>query len=266
MISRDAARPSQTRSRPTIDYLGAALLAAALSAIVLVASLGGTTWAVGLGADGARRGRRGRCCSACSSLVERRAREPVLPLSLLRDEVFRVAALLSLIVGFALFGSVTFLPLFFQTVFHASPTGGRAAADPADGRARARLGHLGAADRDDRALPALPDRRHGADDGRACSCSRGSGSARARWRSTARCSCSGLGLGLTMQVLVLAVQNAVAYEVLGAATSGVTLARGIGGSFGAAIFGTIFTTGCARELAGRAARRRSARRSPAAGA
>lgn len=55
--------------------------------------------------------------------VERRAREPVLPIAVLSDEVFRIAGLLSLIVGFALFGSVTFLPLFFQTVFHSSPTG-----------------------------------------------------------------------------------------------------------------------------------------------
>jgi hypothetical protein len=51
-----------------------------------------------------------------------------------------------------------------------------------------------------------------------------------------------------MQVLVLAVQNAVDYAVLGAATSGVTLARGIGGSLGAAVFGTIFTTRLRAEL------------------
>ena len=68
----------------------------------------------------------------------------------------------------------------------------------------------------------------------------------------------GLGLGMVMQVLVLAVQNAVDYAVLGAATSGVTLARGIGGSIGAAVFGTIFTS---RLRVGAAQRdRRSARR------
>ena len=83
----------------------------------------------------------------------------MLPLSLLKDEVFRIASLLSLIVGFALFGSVTFLPLFFQTVFHASPTERGAAADPAAGRPRVRVGPLRPADLDDRALPPLPDRR-----------------------------------------------------------------------------------------------------------
>ena len=71
---------------------------------------------------------------------------------------------------------------------------------------------------------------------------------------------------MTMQVLVLAVQNAVDYEVLGAATSGVTLFRGIGGSLGTAVFGTIFTTRLASELTGalpaaaRGASSRAARR------
>jgi MFS family permease len=58
----------------------------------------------------------------------------------------------------------------------------------------------------------------------------------------------GLGLGMVMQVLVLAVQNAIDYSVLGAATSGVTLARGIGGSIGAAVFGTIFSSRLRAEL------------------
>ena len=68
-----------------------------------------------------------------------------------------------------------------------------------------------------------------------------------------------------MQVLVLAVQNAVDYEVLGAATSGVTLLRGIGGSLGAAVFGTIFTSRLARELQRRAARAARRTRSPSGG-
>jgi MFS family permease len=58
----------------------------------------------------------------------------------------------------------------------------------------------------------------------------------------------GLGLGSVMQVLVLAVQNAVGYRELGAATSGVTLFRGMGGSLGAAVFGTIFSSRLASAL------------------
>ena len=61
----------------------------------------------------------------------------------------------------------------------------------------------------------------------------------------------GLGLGMVMQVLVLAVQNAVPYELLGVATSGSTLFRQIGGSIGVSIFGAIFANRLAAELAER---------------
>ena len=54
---------------------------------------------------------------------------------------------------------------------------------------------------------------------------------------------------LVMQVLVLAVQNAVAYSQLGVATSAATLFRSIGGSLGTAIFGAIFANRLASELA-----------------
>jgi EmrB/QacA subfamily drug resistance transporter len=229
-----------TRTRPAIDYLGAGLLAAALSSFILVASLGGTTWAWG-SPQTVITALAGGVLLVLFGLVERGAIEPVLPPSLLRGEVFRVAGLLSLIVGFALFGSVTFLPLFFQTVFHSSPTGaglrliplmggllvtsvlsgqlitrtGRYRAFPIAGTAIMTIG-LVLLSRLDVATNALV--------------------------ADAYLLVLGLGLGLVMQVLVLAVQNSVDYSVLGAATSGVTLARGVGGSFGAAIFGTIFSS------------------------
>lgn len=228
------------RTRPSIDYLGAGVLAAALSAIVLVASLGGTTWAWG-SAQVVIVAAAGVLLFGVFVQVERGAREPVLPLSLLRDEVFRVAGLLSLIVGFALFGSVTFLPLFFQTVFHSSPTGaglrliplmgGLLLTSVVSGRLISRTGRY-------RRFPIagtfvmtvgllLLSRL------RVMTSS---------VEADGYLLVLGLGLGLVMQVLVLAVQNAVAYSVLGAATSGVTLARGIGGSIGAAVFGTIFSS------------------------
>ena len=57
----------------------------------------------------------------------------------------------------------------------------------------------------------------------------------------------GLGLGMVMQVLVLAVQNAVPYDMLGVATSGSTLFRSIGGSLGTAMLGAIFSGRLAAE-------------------
>ena len=112
---------STRRGRPSIDYLGAGLLASGLSAIVLVTSLGGTTWAWS-SAQVFLVGAAGIVLIAAFLAVERRAREAVLPLALLRDRIFAVAGSLSLIVGFAMFGSIAFLPLYFQTVDAASPT------------------------------------------------------------------------------------------------------------------------------------------------
>ena len=61
------------------------------------------------------------------------------------------------------------------------------------------------------------------------------------WESSLYMLVLGLGLGLVMQVLVVAVQNAVPYRFLGTATSAATFFRSIGGSFGVAVFGAIFT-------------------------
>jgi EmrB/QacA subfamily drug resistance transporter len=228
------------RSRPAIDYVGAGVLASALSAIVLVASLGGTTWAWGspqtvLVAAG------GVLALGVFLAVERRAREPVLPFAVLRDEVFRVAGPLSLIVGFALFGSVTFLPLFFQTVFQSSPTGaglrliplmgGLLVTSIASGRLISRTGRYKLFPIAGTAVMTV---------GLVLLSRLGLNTSPVA--ADAYLLVLGLGLGLVMQVLVLAVQNAVDYSVLGAATSGVTLARGVGGSVGAAVFGTIFSS------------------------
>lgn len=173
--------------------------------------------------------------------AESRAREPVLPLELLRDRLFVVCGTLSFIVGFALFGSVTFLPLYFQTVDGASPTGaglrlvamiggllvmsilsgqlisrtGRYKVFPVMGTALMAIGLVLLSRLDVGASVLI---------------------------ASAYLLVLGLGLGAVMQVLVLAVQNAVDYSMLGAATSAVTLARGMGGSLGTAVFGSIFTS------------------------
>jgi EmrB/QacA subfamily drug resistance transporter len=237
---------ASVRSRPAIDYLGAGVLASALSAIVLVASLGGTTWAWG-SAVTVLVGATGVVLFGVFLAVERRAREPVLPISVLRDEVFRIAGLLSMIVGFALFGSVTFLPLFFQTVFGSSPTGaglrlvplmgGLVFTSVLSGRVISRTGRYKMFPIAGTAVMTLGLfllSRLKVDTSSAA--------------ADVYLLVLGLGLGMVMQVLVLAVQNAMDYSVLGAATSGVTLARGIGGSIGAAVFGTIFSSRLRGEL------------------
>jgi EmrB/QacA subfamily drug resistance transporter len=236
------------RVRPVIDYLGAGLLASGLSAIVLVTSLGGTTWpwtaprTVLTGAFGV-------VALVAFAFVERRAVEPILPLMLWRERVFAVAGGLSLIVGFALFGAVTFLPLYFQTVDAASPTEsglrllplmlGVLVTSIGSGQAISRLGRYKAFPVAGTAVTAV---------GLFLLSRLGAGTS--TMTASLYLLVLGLGLGLVMQVLVLAVQNAVPYAVLGAATSGVTLMRGIGGSVGTAAFGSIFTHRLTDQLTG----------------
>ncbi|HUB73534.1 MAG TPA: MDR family MFS transporter [Solirubrobacteraceae bacterium] len=236
------------RGRPSIDYVGAALLACGLSAIVLVTSLGGTSWAWG-SPQVALVGALGVALIALFCVAERRAREPVLPLALLRDRVFAVGGSLSLVVGFALFGSVTFLPLYFQTVDLASPTAaglrlvpmmaGLLVTSILSGQLISRFGRY-------RVFPIVGTLLMSAGLVLLSRLDVGTSTLTAALFLLVL----GLGLGSVMQVLVLAVQNAVDYSVLGAATSSVTMLRGIGGSLGTAIFGTIFSTRLAGQLRG----------------
>jgi EmrB/QacA subfamily drug resistance transporter len=234
--------------RPVIDFLGAGVLASGLSAIVLVASLGGTTWAWG-SAQTVAVGALGVVLLALFAVVERRAAEPVLPLRLLRDRIFAVAGAESLIVGFALFGSVTFLPLYFQTVDAATPTGAGLRLIPlmlgvlvmsiVSGQTISRTGRY-------RAFPIAGTALMSVGLLLLSKLSIGTSALQADLSLLVL----GVGLGSVMQVLVLAVQNAVDYSVLGSATSGVTLFRGIGGSLGAAVFGTIFSSRLTSQLKG----------------
>jgi EmrB/QacA subfamily drug resistance transporter len=234
--------------RPAIDYAGAALLGGALSAIVLVTSLGGTSWAWG-SSQVILLGALGIALLVGFLLIERRAKEPIIPFSLLRNRVFAVAGPLSLIVGFAMFGSITFLPLYFQTVDAASPTGAGLRLIPLmvglltmsiiSGQLITRWGRY-------KPFPIIGTALMVVALALLSTLNVGTGLATVALFLVLL----GLGLGSTMQVLVLAVQNAVEFSILGAATSAVTLARGLGGSLGTAVFGTVFTTQLRSHLRG----------------
>jgi len=234
------------RVRHAIDYVGAGLLAAALSGVVLLADLGGTTYpwtspvSLGLVAVAV-------VATIGFLFVERRASEPVLPLRLFANRAFWVASTVGFVVGFALFGSVTYLPLYLQVAKGATPTGsglqmlpqmaGMLLTSIASGQIISRTGRY-------KIFPLL-----------------GTGimtvglfllSRMTVETSTLAASgimlVMGLGLGMVMQVLVIAVQNAVDYGDLGVATSGATLFRLIGGSVGTAVLGAIFALRLAGEL------------------
>jgi len=223
-----------------IDYLGSALLVAAVSCLLLVTVWGGTEYPwgsptiVGLAAAGA-------ALIAAFVLQERRAREPVLPLRLFRDPVFSVSNGTSFIVGLAMFGVIIFVPLYLQVVNGASPTRSGLLLTPlmlglivgtvGSGRLITRWGRYRVFPITGMAITTVGLyllSRFDADT--------------SRLLQSLYMAIVGLGIGLVMQVLVLAVQNAVAARDLGTATSATAFFRSMGGAFGVAIFGSIFNS------------------------
>jgi EmrB/QacA subfamily drug resistance transporter len=235
------------RAGHRVDYLGTLLMAAGVSCVILFLSLGGTTqpWgsprSVALAAAGV-------VLLVLFVLVERRAAEPILPLRLFRNRVFAVASAVGFIVGFAMFGAITFLPLFLQVVNGASPTasglqlaplmGGLLLTSTISGQIITRTGRYKPFPIAGTLIMAIGF----------FLLSRMDPQTSALTRSLSML-VVGLGLGMVMQVLVLAVQNAVEYRELGVATSGATFFRSIGGSFGVAVFGTIFSNRLQTTLA-----------------
>lgn len=234
------------RVRPRLDILGMLLLATASTCLVLLTSWGGTEYAWG------SRTILGLAAGAAGTtllflVVENFAAEPVIPLRLFRDSIFNISGLVGAVIGVALFGAASYLPTFLQMVDGASATesgllvlpmmGGIVGASIISGQLISRTGHY-------RIYPILG----------------GAISAVGMWllsklgTDTPRLDYSlwmavlGAGIGLVMPVLVLAVQNAVDPADLGTATSANNYFRQIGGSVGAAIFGTLFTNRLAHAL------------------
>jgi len=230
-----------------IDYLGTVLLAASATSVVLLTSWGGTTYpwlspeVFGLGAAAV-------ILAIAWWLSAGRAMEPVLPRRLFRNPVFSVSAGISFGAGFALFGATAFLPLYLQVVRGVTPTIsgvyllpmvlGLLLTSVASGQLISRLGRYKAypiigtaamtlalyllSTLTETTTPVVMD---------------------------VYFAVLGCGLGLILQVLVIAVQNSADYADLGTATSSVTFFRTIGGSFGVAIFGSVFSSRLAANLA-----------------
>ncbi|MGW3354898.1 MFS transporter [Streptomyces bungoensis] len=245
------------RVKARLDVPGALLLAAASTCLVLLTSWGGTEYAwdsrqiIGLGAGAL-------AATALFLVAEHFAAEPVIPLRLFRDPVFVVTALVGLVIGVALFGAASYLPTFLQMVDGASATesgllmlpmmAGIVGASVIGGQLISHTGRyklyplLGAAVS---TLGMWLLSRLAADT--------------PRLHYSIWMAVLGAGIGLVMPVLVLAVQNSVRPADLGTATSANNYFRQIGGSVGAAVFGTLFagrlTTALRRELPPRAGAR-----------
>ena len=235
------------RVKRSIDYLGMALLAGGLTSIVLYTSLGGSTypwwsWQMILLLV------LSIVLTVSFVVAELRAKEPTVPLSLFRNRVFAVSSIVGFIVGMALFGSVTYIPLYLQVVKGASPTtsglqllplmAGVLVASIGSGQLISRAGRY-------KVFPIV-----------------GTGLMIVGLLLLSRLTPGtstliadlymlvlGFGLGFVMQVLILAVQNATDYRDLGVATASATLFRSMGGTIGVPIFGAIFTNQLASRLA-----------------
>ena len=237
---------SRNRVKRTIDYLGTILLTAGATCLVLFTSLGGTTLAwsspisIGMAVGGV-------VLLAVFGYVETRVKEPVFPPSLFRNRVFNISNLMGFVSGFAMLGAITFLPLFMQLVKGVEPTvsglkllpvmGGMLVSSTVTGRLISRTGRY-------RIYPVIGSTLVTSSLFLiAARLTPGIGAAELAVYTLML----GAGLGCVMPVLVVSVQNAVEFRDMGAATSGTTFFRSIGGSFGTAILGAIL----ANQLAGK---------------
>ncbi|MGW0804060.1 MFS transporter [Nonomuraea sp. NPDC002799] len=228
-----------TRTKHRIDYAGVVLLGGATSCLVLITTWGGTMYAwtdpVILALAVAA-----LVLVAAWVVVERRAAEPVLPLGLFRHRAFTMSSVVGFVVGFGMFGALTYLPLFLQVVHGVSPTAsgvyllpmmaGMLTMSVVSGQIISRTGKY-------RFLPIAGTAFAAVGMFLLSTLTEQS----SLFAMSVYLLVLGVGLGMTMQVLVIVVQNAVDFKDLGVATSGATFFRSIGGSFGVATLGSVFS-------------------------
>ncbi|NIZ92859.1 MFS transporter [Kineococcus rubinsiae] len=238
--------PQTARREVHIDYLGATLLAAGISALLIWVSLAGqqfdwgSWWTVGLVAGGV-------VLLALAVLAESRAKDPIIPLRFFRSRTITIAALASLFVGIGLFTATIFLSQYFQLARDETPTMSGVKTIPMilglvlsstiagqfitrTGRWKAwviaggilltaGLGLMGTIEYDTNYWIVAP------------------------WMALI-----GLGVGMMMQNLVLAVQNVTAPEDLGSASSFIAFTRTLGGAIGVSALGAVLSHRVASHL------------------
>ncbi len=233
--------------KPTIDYLGFVLLSTAVSCLVLITTWGGNEY--GWGSPTIIGLLAGLVVMLATFIAaERAAADPVIPLRLFRNPSFLVAAGVGFLVGFAMFGAITYLPQYQQIVRGASATAsglqlfplmaGLLIASTASGQVISRTGHYRFFPPVGMAMVSVGMLLLGQ-----------LGATTSALVSSSYQFVLGVGLGLVMQVLVLAVQSTVDLRDLGAATSSASFFRSIGGSVGVSVFAALFNSSLADHLA-----------------
>jgi EmrB/QacA subfamily drug resistance transporter len=246
VVTSAALKMPVVRRPHRIDYLGAAAIVGAVTCLLLYLDWRGNEY--GWTSPGALALLAGAAVlTVAFVLIERRAVEPIIPLRLFRNQVFSVGNAFGFLGGVAFFGAIIFLPIYLQTVKGFSPTESGLALLPAivgifstsitSGQLISRTGRykiypiIGALVL---IVALLLLSRLGVDT--------------PFWQTALYEYLFGAGLGFTMQPIVTAVQNAVEYRDMGAATSSITFFRQMGGSIGAAVFGAVLSSRLAHYL------------------
>jgi EmrB/QacA subfamily drug resistance transporter len=227
------------RVQTTIDYLGATLLTVGITSLVLITTWGGNQYAwgsaqiLGLLALGV-------VAIVAFLFVETRVSEPVLPLHIFRNGNFSLISVVGFLVGFVMFGAMTFLPLYQQIVQGASATNSGILLMPmllsmmavslVAGRVITSTGRY-------KAFPIIGGGLMTV--GLYLLSTMGVGTT--RFTSGLFMAVLGAGMGFLMQTSMLIAQNSVEMKDMGVGSSSATLFRTIGGSFGVSLFGAIFT-------------------------
>jgi EmrB/QacA subfamily drug resistance transporter len=242
-------RLEHTRVERPIDYLGASLLVAGASSLLLITVLGGDMYpwtsptVLGLAAFGV-------AAIAAFVAVEMRATEPLVPLSLFRVPVFTRGSTVALLAQAALLGALVFMPLYFQAVAGVSATASGLLLLPVistmlvtsitSGRLITRFGRY-------KVFPVAGTGLMALGFGLLST----AGAEPNLVAVSVHLGVIGAGLGLTMQNMVLAVQNAAPAGQLGVATSGIQFFRMLGAAAGVALFGAVLNARLASGLVAR---------------
>jgi EmrB/QacA subfamily drug resistance transporter len=245
-ITSSALKLPVRRREHAIDYAGAAAIVASVTCLLLYLNWRGPDhgWGEPLALVLAI---ASVALAALFVWIESRAAEPILPLHLFRNPIFRVGNAFGFLSGMVLFGTIIFLPLYLQAVKGYSPTMSGLALLPAvigifstsitAGQLISRTGRY-------KIYPVL---------GGLILVFAMLGLTRLTagtpyWEVGLAVYVWGAGIGLTMQTILTAVQNAVEYRDLGTATGAVTFFRQIGGAIGAAAFGAMLSSRLAVHL------------------
>jgi EmrB/QacA subfamily drug resistance transporter len=223
-----------------IDYLGGILLGVVATAVILVATWGGSQYGWGSAPILALIALAVLALAAFIA-AERRAAEPMLPLHVFRIRNFSIAMGLAFFVGLGLFGAMTFLPLYQQTVQRANPTVsgllmtpmmvGSAVTSVLAGVLVTKTGKY-------KVYPVLG----GAIMAVGMFLLSRIGIGTTRWQLGIDFVVLGLGMGLLMQMMSLIAQNSVELRDMGVATSARMFFQQMGGSLGVAAFGSLFAS------------------------